>query len=150
MDYFTAKQVTDVTQVSERNLHYWDSTGVIFPTKAANGAGRYRRYTREDVICVSLVKRMRDADISLQKIRKHALDIRHAVRQAAREGTVPLFLIEHKRRPLIVIRDPEKPKEVKQFIDTLKGCQLVLAFDLAPIAEDVERSLMTAGSRRTR
>jgi len=70
-DFFTVKQVVRATGVSERCLHHWDITKVVVPAKAADGAGVYRGYTREDMVCVSVVKRMRDAGVSLQRIRKH-------------------------------------------------------------------------------
>ncbi len=140
MHFFTALEVCRIAKVSERNLHYWDITHVISPTKPAQGPGVYRRYTREDVICVSVVKHMRDAGISLQKVRQHTQDIQLIVRQALKDGATPLVLIRN-GNPIIVIRDPSRPQQSKMLVDALRGRQLVLALDLAPIAEQVSASL---------
>jgi len=139
-DFFTAEQVMKATGVSERCLHYWDVTKVVSPRRPADGSGIYRGYTRADTVCLSVVKRMRDAGVSLQRIRKHVPHIRRAVKQATDQGTVPLVLIQ-KGNPLILVRGPAEEAHAGAIIDALKGGQLVLAVDLEPIAQEVSGRL---------
>lgn len=135
-DFFTVKQVVKATKVSERCLHHWDVTGVVVPAKKADGAGVYRGYTREDVVCVALVKRMRDAEVSLQRIRKHIPAVRRAVRQSLESGHLPLLLIQG-RDVLIITHESEQT----HVIDALRDGQLAFAIDMGPVTSEVDRRL---------
>ena len=75
-EFLTAKEVHEATDASLRCLQYWDEKGIISPSKKANGTGTRRLYTREDLVLVTIVKRMRDAKIGFDRIRKHMRIIR--------------------------------------------------------------------------
>lgn len=137
---FTAQQVVLATGVSERCLHHWDRTGVVRPSQAADGPGIYRGYSRADILCVSIVRRMRDAGISLQRIRKSARYISTAVNKTLSQGGIPGVRVQN-GHPLILIKGANGYREAEALVDALKGGQLVLVLDLGPIASEVESRL---------
>ena len=58
-------------RISQRCLDYWAERDVVSPSiQAARGKGSERRYSFDDLVKLALVKRLRDAGLSLQKIRK--------------------------------------------------------------------------------
>lgn len=57
--------------VSQRCLDYWADRGIVTPSVCqATGKGSERRYAFDDLVKLALVKRLREAGLSLQKIRK--------------------------------------------------------------------------------
>jgi DNA-binding transcriptional MerR regulator len=57
--------------VSQRCLDYWAERGIVTPSiQPAAGKGSERRYAFDDLVKLALVKRLREAGLSLQKIRK--------------------------------------------------------------------------------
>lgn len=68
---FTARQARDITEVTQRQLDYWDERGLVRATeKSGQGKGVGRRYTYDDLIKLRVVKQLRDSGLSLQKIQK--------------------------------------------------------------------------------
>lgn len=140
MHFFTAQQVTMATGVSARCLHYWDTTGVVSPSVKARGAGVYRGYARADVIIVSIVKRMREAGVSLQRIRKAIPAIRATVRQAQARGQ-SLRVRRHDGSVVIVLDGRPGAEQAQAIIDALRGGQLVLAIAVQSIRAEIEPKL---------
>jgi DNA-binding transcriptional MerR regulator len=67
---FSCGEVQHLTGVSKRRLVYWDQSRVLQPHgRAAQGRGTRRLYTILDVLQIKLICRLRDAGMSLQKIR---------------------------------------------------------------------------------
>jgi DNA-binding transcriptional MerR regulator len=57
--------------VSLRQIRYWDSTGLVRPSvQAARGRGSRRLYSFEDLLELRVIFRLRNAGLSLQKVRK--------------------------------------------------------------------------------
>lgn len=70
-DLFTAGDVRRLVGVTQRQLTYWDQSSLVHPCgRTADGAGSRRLYTLQDVCRLKLVRRLRGAGISLQKIRQ--------------------------------------------------------------------------------
>lgn len=68
---FTSGDVQELTGVSQRQLTYWDVTALVHPSgRAPQGRGSRRLYTVLDVLKVKLVRRLLDAGVSLQKVRR--------------------------------------------------------------------------------
>lgn len=64
--------------VTYRQLDYWARTNFIKPTvRGARGSGSKRLYSFRDILVLKLVKRLLDAGVSLQQIRK-AVDQLHS------------------------------------------------------------------------
>src|SRR5690348_17836533 len=64
----TACKVADITY---RQLDYWARTGLVVPSvRDASGSGTQRLYSFRDIVVLKVVKRLLDAGVSLQNIRK--------------------------------------------------------------------------------
>lgn len=64
-------KVRKMTGISARKLRWWDEIGLVKPS-AYPGRGRWqtRRYILQDIVCLLVVKALRDKGISIQKIRQ--------------------------------------------------------------------------------
>ncbi|MGI8792025.1 MAG: MerR family transcriptional regulator [Acidimicrobiales bacterium] len=70
-DGFSGPQVCKIVGITYRQLDYWARTDLLKPSiKSARGSGTQRRYSYEDLLELKVIKRMLDADISLQSSRK--------------------------------------------------------------------------------
>src|SRR4051812_2655358 len=70
-DDFTAAAARKIVGISQRCLDYWDERGVVIPSCArAGGKGSERRYSYDDLLKLTVVKRLRASGLSLQRIRK--------------------------------------------------------------------------------
>ena len=68
---FTAGQASRLSGVRYRTLDYWATSHFLPPSaQAAEGTGTQRGYTFLDLIQLRVAKRLRDAGISLQGLRK--------------------------------------------------------------------------------
>lgn len=64
-------QVCRAAGISYRQLDYWDSTGLVKPSRnPARGSGTQRGYSIEDIVLLRVVRKLLDTGISLQRIRK--------------------------------------------------------------------------------
>lgn len=68
---FPASVAREVVGVSQRQLDYWDQCDLVPPTiQVASGKGSERRYSFDDLLRLAVVKKLRDAGLSLQKVRE--------------------------------------------------------------------------------
>ena len=68
---YSAAAARTIVGVSQRCLDYWAERGIVTPSvREATGKGSERRYGFDDLVKLALVKRLREAGLSLQKIRK--------------------------------------------------------------------------------
>ena len=67
-DLFRASDVVQIVQISRRQLQYWAQTDLIRPS--ARTPGGHGRYTFDDLVTLKASKRLIDAGVSLQRIRK--------------------------------------------------------------------------------
>ena len=67
-DLFRASDVVQIVDVSRRQLQYWAQTDLIRPS--ARTPGGHGRYTFEDLVALKASKRLIDAGVSVQRIRK--------------------------------------------------------------------------------
>lgn len=68
-DYqYTSQQAAAITGLSQRQLQYWRKTRLLAPTYATSGG--HARYSFTDLIALKAAKRLIDADIPVQRIRK--------------------------------------------------------------------------------
>src|SRR5262245_33037185 len=71
MSGYSAAAARKIVGVSQRCLDYWDERDVASPSiQPADGKGTERKYSFGDLLKLTLVKKLRDAGLSLQKIRK--------------------------------------------------------------------------------
>ena len=67
-DLFRTCDVVQILGISRRQLQYWSQTGLIVPSvKTPGGHGRY---SFRDLVALKAAKRLIDAGVSVQRIRK--------------------------------------------------------------------------------
>ncbi|MBI5755781.1 MAG: MerR family transcriptional regulator [Nitrospirae bacterium] len=67
-NFFSSSQICNIAGISRRQLQYWDKTGLVNPTYRTEGG--HGRYTFQDLIAIKAAKRLIDAGVSVQGIRK--------------------------------------------------------------------------------
>src|SRR5213595_3187526 len=68
---YRVPEVCRVVGISYRQLDYWARTGLVTPSvRDASGSGTQRLYSFRDMVVLKVVKRLLDAGVSLQNIRK--------------------------------------------------------------------------------
>ncbi len=72
---FRRGEVCNITGLTPRQVQYWYKTNLITPSYQTRGA--HGRYTFQDLIAFKAAKKLLDAGISLQKIRKSITSIRN-------------------------------------------------------------------------
>ena len=65
---FTCQQVMNITALSRRQLSYWRKTGLIAPLQ--HTVGGHARYSFADLLTLKTAKKLIDAGLSVQRIRK--------------------------------------------------------------------------------
>lgn len=65
---FSASQICTIAGISRRQLQYWDTSGLVNPSHRTSGG--HGRYTFRDLISIRAAKKLIDAGISVQRIRK--------------------------------------------------------------------------------
>lgn len=65
---YTVKQLSDLTEVSVRTLHYYDEIGLLHPTKV--GANSYRYYDDEALLRLQQVLFYREMGLELMQIKE--------------------------------------------------------------------------------
>jgi DNA-binding transcriptional MerR regulator len=74
---YSAAAARRIIGISQRCLDYWDERGIVSPSaKAAQGKGSERRYSYDDLLKLSVVKKLRGAGLSLQRIQKGLAKLR--------------------------------------------------------------------------
>ena len=65
---YTCQQVISVTKLTRRQLTYWRKTGLIVPQLLTTGG--HARYSFADLLALKTAKKLIDAGLSVQRIRK--------------------------------------------------------------------------------
>ena len=67
---YTGPEVCNITGISYRQLDHWTSTKLVDASiRNIKGSGYHRIYSFQDIIKIKLVNKLREAGVSLQKIR---------------------------------------------------------------------------------
>ena len=68
---FSSASTRKIIGLSQRRLDYWADRGIVTPSiQRATGKGSERKYSFDDLVKLAVVKKLREAGLSLQKIRK--------------------------------------------------------------------------------
>jgi DNA-binding transcriptional MerR regulator len=114
--------------ITYRQLDYWARTGLVTPSvQDAGGSGTQRLYGFSDIVRLKLIKKLLDAGISLNKIRK-ALDF---ISNDLRRGVTDVTLVSDGK----TIYACTSPTEI---IDLLAGGQGVFAIAVGKVYEELQ------------
>jgi len=67
-ELFLAREVVQLLGVTRRQLQYWAKTDLVRPSHRTRGG--HHRYTFRDLVALKATKRLIDAGVSVQRIRK--------------------------------------------------------------------------------
>ena len=67
-DLYRIAEVVEILGISRRQLQYWSKTDLVRPS--AETPGGHARYAFEDLVALKAAKRLIDAGVSVQRIRK--------------------------------------------------------------------------------
>jgi len=109
---YRGPQVCDIVGITYRQLDYWARTNLLRPSiSEARGSGTQRRYSYTDLLQLKVIKRLLDADISLQQARRAIEFLR-----SSGDDLASANLVIDKGQTLLVHSDEE-------VVDLLKGGQ---------------------------
>ncbi|MEV1289184.1 MerR family transcriptional regulator [Micromonospora sp. NPDC049679] len=117
--------------ISYRQLDYWARTTLVVPSiRDASGSGTQRLYSFRDLVVLKVVKRLLDAGVSLQNIRK-AIE---TLRSRGVEDLAGITLISDGT----TVYECRSPEEV---VDLLQGGQGVFGIAIGGAFKEVQGSL---------
>src|SRR3954453_7087342 len=120
-----------VAGISYRQLDYWARTGLVVPSvRDASGSGSQRLYSFRDIVVLKVVKRLLDAGVSLQNIRK-AID---TLRSRGVSDLAGITLISDGT----TVYECRSPEEV---VDLLRGGQGVFGIAIGAAFKEIEGTL---------
>jgi len=119
------------TGISYRQLDYWARTSLVVPSiRDASGSGTQRLYSFKDLVVLKVVKRLLDAGVSLQNIRK-AID---TLRSRGVDDLAGITLISDGT----TVYECRSPEEV---VDLLQGGQGVFGIAIGGAFKEIQGSL---------
>ena len=128
---YTGPQVCKIVDISYRQLDHWTTTKLIKASlRSIKGSGHHREYSFEDLLKVKIVKNLRDAGMSLQKIRKALISLEEIMKT------------ETNYSDITVVSDGTSiyaSKNEDDFIDILKKGQAVFGISLGPVTKEIEK-----------
>ena len=129
---FTSGEVQKIVGLTQRKLGYWDDPALVRPHgRPAQGSGSRRIYTLLDVVRLKLILRLRQAGLSLQKIRRALIILSDLPDEPA-----PLAELE-------VVTDGQRiliRKSNEQLLDPLAR-QYFLRLPLADLLDEIEKQV---------
>ena len=76
-EYFRTGEVVELIGVSRRQLQYWAQTDLVRPS--ARTQGGHHRYTFEDLVALKAARRLIDAGVSVQRIRRSIEELKRVL-----------------------------------------------------------------------
>jgi len=117
--------------ITYRQLDYWARTGLVVPSvRDASGSGTQRLYSFRDIVVLKVVKRLLDAGVSLQNIRKAIATLR----QWGEEDLATMTLISDGT----TVYECRSAEEV---VDLLQGGQGVFGIAIGGAFKEIQGSL---------
>jgi DNA-binding transcriptional MerR regulator len=131
---FSSRQVCRITGLTARQLRYWQQTGLLSPSELTPGG--HARYSFTDLIALKSARRLLDAGVSLQRIRKCL----HSLTRFLPTARTPL-----RELSLVVTGDVVLVLHAAGAFDAVSGQEWVLP--VADILQEIE-SLQGADAAR--
>ena len=146
---YSSKEVCKIIGITYKQLDYYDRTDFIKPSiTRADGYGTRRMYSFNDLMKLKVIKKLIEAGISLQKLRKTKkyLDDYNSQNENSGDGFLKLTLISDGNTVYACNSD-------KEIIDTLKSGQGVFGIALGKVysdlSGDIEKYLINNNSKET-
>lgn len=135
---YRVPEVQKLVGISYRQLDYWARTGLVRPSvRDADGSGSQRLYSFHDLLQLRIIKKLLDAGVSLQRVRK-AVDF---LKDHLKKSPQGLTLMSDGSR----IYAFESPDEV---FDLLQRGQGVFGIAVDKVWSDLEGSVKKATRAR--
>lgn len=135
-DLFSTQETTDICGVTNRQLQWWDETGLVTPSRRINNA-RNRQYSAEELIRVYVVIQMRARGIGPRGIRR-CMNRMNRVSTilskyiedllAEKDGIQYLLAVSQDKVTLLLAQDDEY-SQVIETIKTSKGPLLLISLN---------------------
>jgi DNA-binding transcriptional MerR regulator len=140
--YYKIKEISDISGVSVRMLHYYDKIGLLKPEKVSQAG--YRLYTDDNIKKLSQILFYKELGFSLEEIK----DIMSSAPSARQEVLrLQLQLLSRKRDKIdALIRAIEKSVASLERGEDINSAHIFTSFDLAEISrnkEQLKKDLMT-------
>jgi DNA-binding transcriptional MerR regulator len=117
--------------ISYRQLDYWARTSLVVPSvRDATGSGSQRLYSFRDIVVLKVVKRLLDAGVSLQNIRKAIETLR-----SRGVGDLAGITLISDGTTVYECRSPE------EVVDLLQGGQGVFGIAISGAFKEIEGTL---------
>jgi hypothetical protein len=133
--YFHSGQVREIVGLSRRQMQYWDRTGLVTPSVRTSGG--HARYAFEDLVAYKTAKKLLDAGVSLQRIRRVMVRIREIL------PTIKRPLVE---LTLVATGDVVLVFYERTVFEAITGQEWLL--DIADVQRDVDRWQRSIGAIR--
>jgi DNA-binding transcriptional MerR regulator len=132
---YRVPEVCRIIGISYRQLDYWARTELVRPSiQDAQGSGTQRLYSFQDLVELRVIKKLLDAGVSLQRVRKAVEYL-----QKSKTSTAGVTLMSDGNRIYAV----DSPEAV---VDLLSKGQGVFAIAVDKVATDLEGSLSKSAS----
>ena len=132
---YTGPEVCKITGISYRQLDHWTTSKLVEASiRNIKGSGFHRIYSFNDIVLVKLVNKLRDAGISLQKIRIALSNVKSIIGQSKNISDVTIF---SDGSSIYVITEND------QMIDLLKKGQAVFGISLGPFQNETEAEIFS-------
>ena len=139
-DGYRVPEVCKLVGISYRQLDYWARTGLVTPSvREAGGSGTQRLYSFRDLVQLKVIKKLLDAGVSLQNVRKAVIYLRQHL------GTEPASVTLMSDGARIYACESED-----EIIDLVKRGQGVFAIALDKVWDDLSSSLKPKREARPR
>lgn len=136
---FRTSEVAKFVGLTLRQLGHWDSTGLFSPSLAqAEGKGSARLYSFLDIVQLKIAKRLLDAGISTNRLRKCLNYLKNNLKE---ESLASLSLVTDGKGIFMLTDDTHL------IVDLLKKGQVVLALDLGNIQNEIDKSKLITGEQ---
>jgi DNA-binding transcriptional MerR regulator len=132
---YRVPEVCRIIGISYRQLDYWARTELVRPSiQDAQGSGTQRLYSFQDLVELRVIKKLLDAGVSLQRVRKAVEYL-----QNSKTSATGVTLMSDGNRIYAV----DSPEAV---VDLLSKGQGVFAIAVDKVATDLEGSLSKSAS----
>ncbi len=129
---FNTKSVMRITELTQRQIDYWDRTHFIKPSvREAAGYGTTRLYSFSDLVQLKVAKILLDKGISLQKMRKAITYLKKNFPDVEKPLAEMKFLTDGE---IVFVLTRNK----KEILDALSQGQMVFAVALGEIIEELK------------